>query len=90
MKNFRMLDWFVITSLLVGLVALTAPVQLKVLVFKVAQVSLSGWVGYWFDRGIAPYARPDSDRLTSQERSAAGLRRAIIIAAAMIAGALGA
>lgn len=90
MKNFRMLDWFVITSLLVGLVALTAPVQLKVLVFKVAQVSLSGWVGYWFDRGIAPYARPDSTSLSSQERSAAGLRRAIIIAAAMIAGALGA
>lgn len=90
MKNFRMLDWFLITLLLVGLVYVTAPTQLKVLVFKVAQVSMSGWLGYWFDRGIAPYARPDNPDLTPLERMAAGLRRAIIIAAAMIAGALGA
>lgn len=90
MKRIRMLDWFLITVLLIGLVYLTAPAQLQVLIFKVAQVSLCGWLGYWFDRGIAPYARPDSGRLTSQERAAAGMRRAIIIGCAMLAGSLGA
>lgn len=90
MKSFRMSEWLLITIVLVVIVALLFPVQLPVLVFKVTQVSLSGWIGYWFDRGIAPQTRPGNMDLTPNERAAASLRRAIIVAAAMVAGALGA
>lgn len=90
MKRFRMSEWLFITILLVSLVALTSPVQLPVLLFKSAQVTLSGWIGYWFDRGIAPHNRPANTDLSDIERAAASVRRAIIVGAAMLAGALGA
>lgn len=90
MKNIRMSEWLLVTALLLVVVAVTAPMQLPVMVFKAAQVTLSGWIGYWFDRGIAPTTRPNNPDLASNERAAASLRRAIVIGAAMIAGALGA
>lgn len=90
MKNFRMSEWLWTTVVLVGLVALTSPVQLPVMVFKLCQVTLCGWIGYWFDRSVAPNTRPANADLEPIERSAASLRRAIIIGAAMLAGALGA
>lgn len=90
MKKFRMSEWFWVTVALVGLVALMSPVQLPVMVFKACQVTLSGWIGYWFDRSVAPTTRPANHDLAPIERAAASLRRAIIIGAAMMAGALGA
>lgn len=89
-KNFRMLGWFVINIGMVGAVYLLAPQQLPVLVFKACQITMSGWIGYWFDRGIAPNTRPGNQALEPEERAAASHRRAVIVAAAMIAGALGA
>jgi hypothetical protein len=89
-KNLRMLGWFLINTIMVGTVYLVAPQQIGVLVFKACQVTMCGWIGYWFDRGIAPNTRPANQALTAQERAAASIRRAVIIAAAMIAGALGA
>ena len=90
MKRFRMLDWLIISLILLALVAVTSPKLIPVLLLKATQVTLYGWIGYWFDRGIAPNQRPDDLSLEVSERSAAGHRRAIIIGAAMIAGALGA
>ena len=90
MTPYRMLDWLLISILLLLLVFAMAPQQIQVLVFKMAQVAISGYIGYWFDRSVAPNVRPHCEKLTAQERAAAGLRRALIISAAMIAGALGA
>jgi hypothetical protein len=89
-KRLRMIEWMFVTAIMLSLVGVTSPVQLPVLLFKVCQVTLSGWIGYWFDRGIAPQTRPGNMDLTPNERAAASLRRAIIVAAAMVAGALGA
>ncbi|MGO4380355.1 putative holin [Pseudoduganella sp. RAF53_2] len=90
MKKIRMVEWLLVTVALIALVALMSPVQLPVIIFKTAQVTLSGWVGYWFDRGVAPTTRPNNPDLTPMERSAASIRRAIVIGFAMVAGALGA
>jgi hypothetical protein len=88
--NLRMVEWFVINVIMVGAVYVLAPQTIPVLVFKACQVSMMGWIGYWFDRRIAPNSRPGNPELEAIERAAAMIRRAMIIAAAMIAGGLGA
>ena len=40
-------------------VALIAPVQLPVALYKLALVLLAGYLGYWLDVWLFPYARPD-------------------------------
>jgi hypothetical protein len=70
--------------LIVG-VAITAPHQLGVLLYKLALVTLAAVAGYWIDRAVTPYARPDRCDHAAQ----AGVRRAIIVAATMIAVGIG-
>lgn len=117
----RMADWLLVTLLLGLLVWLLAPQQLPVSLYKLSLVSLAAVTGYWIDRSLFPYARPDifveqaaldlaSDTLdlasdapesglsvlrceTAQVAllaNAAMLRRAIIVAAAMLSISLGA
>jgi len=45
--------------LLVAALALISPAQLPVMLYKLALVLLAGFAGYWLDRWIFPYARPD-------------------------------
>ena len=66
-------------------VSLTAPHQVVVVMYKLALVSLAAVAGYWIDRALSPYARPDRCDHAAQ----AGLRRAIIVAATMIAVGVG-
>lgn len=127
--RLRMADWALMTVLLWGVVALLAPQQIPVSVYKMSLVALAAVMGYWVDRSVFPYARPDLFfELTAPGRNAAGettftdlggalsfaeartaldlqgasngdlvalaraamLRRAIIVAAAMLAVSLGA
>lgn len=46
-------------ALLIGLF-LVAPHQLPVALYKLSLISLGALAGYWIDRIIFPYARPDS------------------------------
>jgi hypothetical protein len=55
----RMLDWVIAAALLTLLVWLMAPQQAPVTVYKMSLVALAGLAGYWLDRGMFPYARPD-------------------------------
>lgn len=55
----RLTDWLIITLVLLAAVWLLAPHQLPVSLYKLSLVSLGGVVGYWFDRRMFPYARPD-------------------------------
>ena len=117
-----MTDWLVIALLLAVLVWLIAPQQLPVSLYKLSLVALAAVAGYWIDRSLFPYARPDFflqlggfdddpkpatenpdlDGVVMLELQAAPdgallklmgmamLRRAIIVAAAMVAVSLGA
>lgn len=49
----------IVVTLLIGLF-LVAPHQLPVALYKLCLVSLGALAGYWIDRVIFPYARPDS------------------------------
>lgn len=111
----RLSGWLCITLALMLAVLAIAPHQLPVSLYKLSLVSLAGVVGYWLDRSLFPYARPDVfltlDPATEHETHAddgtctleaqaddtllrlmglAMLRRAIIVAAAMVAIGLGA
>ena len=88
--KFRMIEWLLVTLLLVAAIAAIAPHQLPVVAYKLMQVTLFGWIGYWLDRRLFPYARPDGQMLSDTERAVANLRRAIVVGCAMLAGALGA
>ena len=102
--------WLWVSIGLALLIGLLAPQQLPVSLYKLSLITSAAWVGYWIDRSLFPYARPDQylDRPFSPGVScvpmqvgmirvghhtvfaAAMLRRAGIIAAAMIGVALGA
>lgn len=56
----RLVGWLLITLLLTVVVWLLAPQQLPVTAYKLSLVTLAGVIGYWLDRSLFPYARPDA------------------------------
>lgn len=114
----RLSGWLLITLLLLAAVLATAPQQIPVSLYKLSLVTLAGVVGYWLDRSLFPYARPDAflvfqgtqtETFTTSETgeptaeltvdydhsmaliiASAMLRRAVIVAATMVAMGLGA
>lgn len=114
----RLSGWLLVTLALMLAVLLIAPHQLPVSLYKLSLVSLAGVVGYWLDRSLFPYARPDvflvlgvagdgdeadgpdgqatltlqasPDEALLRLMGQAMLRRAVIVAAAMVAMGLGA
>jgi hypothetical protein len=86
-RDVRMIEWWAIAVLALALIAYFHPQQLGVTLYKVSLVSLFAVLGFRLDRAIFPYARPD--KVERDERAAAGLRRAILMAAVIIGGTLG-
>lgn len=56
----RLFGWLIATVILFSLIGLLAPQQLPVSLYKLSLVTTAGVVGYWLDRSLFPYARPDS------------------------------
>lgn len=54
--------------------------------YKAHLMALGGWGGYWIDRVLFPYARPDK----VNDMATAMLRRAIVVAACLVCVGLGA
>lgn len=77
-------------GLLLAVLAL-APQQLPVSLYKLSLVTLAAVVGYWLDRSLFPYGRPDELQIVDPAHfGVAMLRRALIVSASMIAMGLGA
>lgn len=60
MKTPRLFYLFLFNLALIGIIFAIAPQQAPVTLYKLSLVTLAGLVGYWLDRAIFPYARPDS------------------------------
>lgn len=95
----RMFGWLLLAVVLTALTYTLAPQQLPLSVYKLSLVSTAAVAGYWLDRALFPYARPDAlldihegaDHMTLVVlMSATMLRRAFIVGAAMLAVGLGA
>lgn len=56
----RTTSWLLLAALLLVGIAIIAPAQLPVVLYKASLVSLAAVLGYWLDRALFPYARPDS------------------------------
>lgn len=56
----RLSGWLLITICLMAAIWFVAPQQLPVSLYKLSLVTLAAVVGYWLDRSIFPYARPDA------------------------------
>lgn len=98
--KIRMLDWLAVTLLLTLIIYAMAPHQLPVSLYKLSLVAAAAVMGYWLDRSLFPYARPDQfgrwrdDLMVNSTQAtvfaACMLRRAIIIAACIVGVSLGA
>ena len=97
--------FLILAAVLLAAIAALSPVQLPVVLYKAALISLAAVLGYWLDRSLFPKARPGQylkhdDRLMADGRfpvqtglhlvfSAALIRRALIVAAVCLAVATG-
>lgn len=59
LARVRLADWVFCALLLLAAVGWMAPQQLPVAVYKLALMALAALAGYWLDRSMFPYARPD-------------------------------
>ena len=55
----RSTAWLLAALVLLALIAWANPVQLPVVLYKCGLVALGIVLGYWADRALFPYARPD-------------------------------
>ncbi len=85
----RLRAWPWLAGAIIAMVVLgvLAPHQLGVLVWSLTKLSIGAYLGYWIDRSVFPYARPHE--LKIEWRIWAMMRRAIIVAAVIIALGLG-
>ena len=85
--RLRAWPWLAAALVACTAVAVIAPWQLGVLAWGLAKLSCAAYLGYWIDRTIFPYSRPH-EACSPQAGASAQQRRAIVLAAAMIALAL--
>lgn len=98
MKLPRLHATLIVALLLTLVIALVAPHQLPVTLYKLSLITVAGVAGYWLDRELSPYARPDRYLDENgypvagceQVAAAAMLRRALVVAACIIGVGLGA
>lgn len=51
--------WLLLAVVLLAFMALLSPAQLPIALYKAALIALAAVLGYWLDRCLFPYARPD-------------------------------
>ncbi|WP_430391088.1 putative holin [Dyella sp. 20L07] len=68
------------------IVLMLNPAKVGLLIWGASRLGLYAYLGYWVDRIIFPYARPHT--LQGVAEGTAWKRRALIVAAAILAGAL--
>ena len=83
----RMTDWTLISLALLLCLAIIAPGKLPVVLYKCGLVTLGGVLGYWIDRALFPYARPD--QVPEAQRCMAGVRRSLVVLACILGLTLG-
>ncbi|KTT63651.1 membrane protein [Pseudomonas oryzihabitans] len=82
-----MTNWSLITLVLLVLLYTIAPSKLPVILYKASLVTFGGVLGYWIDRALFPYARPNQVQRWHQPW--AGIRRALVVLACVLGLTLG-
>ena len=71
--------WLLISLGLAILIGILAPQQLPVSLYKLSLITSAAWVGYWIDRSLFPYARPDAYLTMPWSPGAPGPARAVVL-----------
>lgn len=81
--------WPILLVALVMMViaAASSQISLGVTLYGLGKSALGGYGGYWLDRLVFPYGRPH-ESAQEDDRLARSIRRALIVAACVIAAAL--
>ena len=79
----RMLPWALLAISFYLLAAIVSDPKVQTLLWKYGNVTGAGYLGYWLDRWLS------RRRIGAESTETEGLRRAIIVAAAMLAIGLG-
>lgn len=92
MKLPRMIVSTILSIILGVVISQLAPQQALVTLYKFSLVTGAGVAGYYLDRELFPYARPDIFLVGGREIAfaAAQIRRAIIVGCMMLAVGMGA
>lgn len=92
MKLPRMTASILVSAATGVAIAQLAPHQALITLYKFSLVTGAGVAGYYLDRELFPYARPDIFLVGGREIAfaAAQIRRAIIVGAMMLAVGMGA
>lgn len=93
MKLPRLTFMLIVAVCLTTVIAVVAPQQLPVTLYKLSLITIAGVAGYWLDRELFPYARPDrfqNDPLWEFAFVLTQLRRALVVAACIVGVGLGA
>lgn len=88
MRPPRLIGWLATTLAVLALLALIAPNQLTVIIYKICLVTGGAVLAYWLDRALFPYARPHACA-PGWPQMMAGLRRALIVLACVLGLTLG-
>jgi hypothetical protein len=83
MRFPRMLTWLLAAAVLYSLAALVTMPQAQTVLFKLGNVTVAGYVGYWMDVHIS------RKHIDDDSAPADHLRRAIIVGSTILAVALG-
>jgi len=94
LDKLRIGPWLILAIITTVVVAWLYPHQLGVLLWSLTKLCWGAYLGYWIDRSIFPYARPDAFNPDRDPKDRTlwellMLRRALIIAAALLALGLG-
>ncbi|WP_126456714.1 putative holin [Sulfuriflexus mobilis] len=84
----RAWPWLFFAVITVSYVSVIAPHQVGVLLWSLSKLCIGAYLGYWIDRSLFKHGRPDH-QTELQCRNTAWLRRAIIVAATIVALGLG-
>lgn len=82
--KMRMSPWAIGAGVMVLVLGVYFSAQLGLMLWMVAKMAIAAFVGYWIDRTAFPLARP-MNMETDQGKQASRYRRALIIAACLIA-----
>ena len=84
--KFRMFQWLALAVVFyaLALYVFASQPQLQTLCWKLGNLTAAGFLGYWLDRRAFWYARLDATSAPLLQ-----IRRAIVMAAAMLAVAMG-
>lgn len=85
-NQLRAWPLLLIALVLLAVVVLMAPAKLGLTLYGIGRIAVGAYSGYWADRLLFPYARPHT--LQGIAQGAACKRRAIIVAACVVAAAL--